>query len=188
MRHMLLNTSEAAAAMRDGQVVAYPTEAVYGLGCDPRNEKAVRTILSLKHRPASAGLILIGASFTQFRPWVAEVAGAQLERAMLSWPGPVTWLFPKREDVPEFISGEHETIAIRVTAHQPSIELCEAFGGPLVSTSANPHGSPPATSSGEVESYFGPYLGGILSGPLGGGTATSEIRDLATGNIIRAGS
>jgi len=185
MRHMLLNTRQAVECLRAGRVIAYPTEAVYGLGCDPCNETAVRGLLSMKQRPESAGLILIGASFEQFSGWVAEVAPDQLNRAAATWPGPVTWLFPRASNVPEFISGAHDTVAIRVTDHPPCIKLCEAFGGPLVSTSANPRSAPPARSAGEVEDYFGHYLGGILEGPLGGRAGTSEIRDLASGKTIR---
>lgn len=185
MRHMLLNTAEAVESLRKGEVIAYPTEAVFGLGCDPRNEKALANLLALKHRPASAGLILIGSSIEQFSGWIPELDTEQIAPALQTWPGPVTWLFPRGADVPDSVAGSHQTIAIRVTAHQPCIELCEAFGGPLVSTSANPHSSPPARSAGEVEDYFGPFLGGILAGPLGGRENTSDIRDLATGKSIR---
>jgi len=185
MRHMLLDTSEAVDCLRKGQIIAYPTEAIYGIGCDPRNQAAVEQLLSLKNRPASAGLILIGSCLEQFTSWIGEVTPAQLETAGKTWPGPVTWLFPRADNTPDFISGAHDTLAIRVTAHQPCIDLCDAFGGPLVSTSANPHSAPPARSSVEIEEYFGPYLGGILAGPLGGRQGTSEIRDLATGRVIR---
>lgn len=186
MRHSLLNVQEAAGKLRDGQVIAYPTEAVYGLGCDPLNETAVLKLLSLKSRPVSAGLILIGANFAQFDDWVVRPEQELLDRALVTWPGPVTWLFPKSERVPAFISGVHDTIAIRVTAHQPSIDLCEAFGGPLVSTSANPHSAPPARGPDQVEDYFGDRIGGILAGSLGGREQPSEIRDLATGQQIRS--
>jgi tRNA threonylcarbamoyl adenosine modification protein (Sua5/YciO/YrdC/YwlC family) len=184
---MLLNTSEAVDCLRLGQVIAYPTEAVYGIGCDPHNEDAVSKILALKHRTAAAGLILIGSTFEQFRPWVGPVPGARLELALSSWPGPVTWLFPKSKDAPGFVTGAHDTVAIRVTAHPQCIELCDRFGGPIVSTSANPHSASPARSAGEVEAYFGPFLGGILEGALGGKQQPSEIRDLLTGKVIRGG-
>jgi L-threonylcarbamoyladenylate synthase len=187
MRHMLLNPGEAAQSLRAGKVIAYPTEAVFGLGCDPLNEEAVNRILSLKHRSVTQGLILIGGSFEQFESWISDVSPEQRQMAQNTWPGPVTWLFPKSEKVPKFVSGDHDTIAIRVTAHAPCIELCNAFGGPLVSTSANPHSTPPARSAGEVENYFGSFLGGILEGPLGGFRNPSEIRDLQTGVAIREG-
>lgn len=184
MRHSLLSVSQAARKMRDGEVIAYPTEAVFGLGCDPRNEAAVRRILALKHREASMGLILIAANFRQLHDWVAEVDPAP---ALATWPGPVTWLFPRAEGVPDFIAGKHPTLAVRVTAHPVCIKLCEAFGGPIVSTSANPHSAPPARSSGEVEAYFSHFIGGIVAGALGGRGACSEIRDLASGKVLRSG-
>lgn len=187
MRHTLLQAAEAAAKMRSGEIVAYPTEAVFGLGCDPENQLAVERLLSLKTRPVSAGLILIGASFAQFEHWVGAVSDEQLAMAMEAWPGPVTWLFPKGSRAPAWITGAHETLAIRVTSHPSCIELCEAFGGPLVSTSANPHSASPARSAGQVEAYFGSFIGGILEGPLGGGARPSEIRDVRTGKTIREG-
>lgn len=188
MRQLLLNAEEAAHRLRDGQLIAYPTEAVYGLGCDPVNESAVRKLLALKQRPESAGLILIGYEFEQFKAWTGPVNARQRARAMATWPGPVSWLFPRGRNVPTIISGSHDTIAIRVTAHPPCVALCRAFGGALVSTSANPRSAAPAISAGEVEDYFGNFLGGILEGPLGGRAGTSEIRDLMTGKLIRKGS
>jgi L-threonylcarbamoyladenylate synthase len=185
MRHTLLNPEQAAQCLRAGQVIAYPTEAVFGLGCDPRNESALKNLLALKHRPAAAGLILIGSHFDQFSAWVAPVSGALLKRADETWPGPVTWLFPRAEGVSDLIAGEHNTIAIRVSAHEPVIKLCNAFGGPLVSTSANPSTATPARSAGKVEDYFGNLIGGILDGPLGGVEKPSEIRDLVTGKVLR---
>ncbi len=187
MRHMLLNAEEAADRLRDGQLIAYPTEAVYGLGCDPANESSVRKLLALKQRPESAGLLLIGHDIGQFQAWVGPVSARQRARALETWPGPVTWLFPRGRNAPQFISGSHDTIAIRVTAHPPCAQLCRAFGGPLVSTSANPHSAAPAKSAGEVEAYFGTFLGGILEGPLGGRASTSEIRELRSGKTIREG-
>jgi L-threonylcarbamoyladenylate synthase len=187
MRHMLLNASEAADLLREGRLIAYPTEAVFGLGCDPGNESAVRKVLALKNRPLASGLILIGSSFAQFEPWVAEVPPARLQTAEATWPGPVTWLFPRSAAAPGFICGAHDTVAIRVTAHPVCIELCSAFGGPVVSTSANPHSAPPARSAGQVEDYFGDFIGGIVAGRLGGAPGPSEIRDLRTGRAIRVG-
>ena len=147
MRHMLLNASEAAHCLKNGQLIAYPTEAVFGLGCDPRNEKSVRTLLSLKQRPASAGLILIGSSFEQFAPWVEQVPAEQLQTAESTWPGPVTWLFPRANDVPDYVAGHHDTIAVRITSHKTSRELCQAFGSALISTSANHTAAMPARSA-----------------------------------------
>ena len=96
-----LSTVEAAQCLRDGAVIAYPTEAVYGLACDPSNEAAVSRVLKLKKRPATAGLILIADQFDRFEPFVSALRYGQLDRALASWPGPVTWLFPCGDNVPD---------------------------------------------------------------------------------------
>jgi len=185
--HTLLDTAGAVEKLRAGKVIAYPTEAVYGLGCDPANESAVRKLLTLKGRSESAGFVLIASEFSQLQAWVSDIDPSLKDRAMSSWPGPVTWLFPRAASVPDYVAGKHDTIAVRITAHEPSRALCEAFGSALVSSSANHTAARPARSAGEVEDYFGHYLAGILAGPLGGAEKPSEIRDLASGKIIRHG-
>ena len=183
--HTLLDTAAAVERLRSGQVIAYPTEAVYGLGCDPANESAVRKLLSLKDRPESAGLVLIASEYSQLQAWIAEIDQSLVEKAMQTWPGPVTWLFPRATGVPDYLAGNHDTIAVRLTAHEPSRTLCNAFGSALVSTSANHTAAKPARSAEEVEDYFGYHIAGILAGPLGGAENPSEIRDLLSDNIIR---
>lgn len=183
--HTLLDTASAVEKLRAGHVIAYPTEAIYGLGCDPANESAIRTLLAMKGRHESAGFVLIANDFSQLRPWVADIDPSFTDEAMQSWPGPVTWLFPRAANVPDLVAGKHDTIAVRVTAHEPSRALCEAFGSALISTSANHTAARPARSATEVDEYFGQKLAGILAGPLGGAARPSEIRDLVSGNIIR---
>ncbi|MGA9573425.1 MAG: Sua5/YciO/YrdC/YwlC family protein [Lysobacterales bacterium] len=183
----LLDTATAVEQLHAGQVIAYPTEAVYGLGCDPCNETAVRHLLALKGRHESAGLVLIASGIGQLRPWISDVDQALLDKAMQTWPGPVTWLFPRASGVPDYVAGEHDTVAVRITAHQPSRALCKAFGAALISTSANPTTNLPARSAAEVRKYFGSGLAGILAGELGDGKKPSEIRDLFSGKIIRRG-
>jgi L-threonylcarbamoyladenylate synthase len=185
--HSLLTPEQAAQKLRDGEVIAYPTEAVFGLGCDPRNEAAVRRLLSLKGRKASAGLILIADQFDRFEPFIAPISSELQHTAMAAWPGPVTWLFPRADSVPDWLAGSHPTIALRLTAHPVCRDICAAFGGAIVSTSANPSSAEPARSAARVEEYFGPYLGGTVAGGLGGGERPSEIRDLASGKVIRSG-
>lgn len=187
MQQPLLTIEQAVDFLKAGKVIAYPTEAVYGLGCDPANERAVRRILSMKGRSATAGLILIADSFDRFSSYVQAVAQEKLSVALASWPGPITWLFPRAPGVPDFLAGRHTAIALRVTAHPVSRSLCSAFGGAIVSTSANPSGAPPAKSPREVMRYFGDQLSGVVRGPLGGDSKPSEIRDLATGKVIRGG-
>jgi len=183
----LLDTATAAEYLHAGHVIAYPTEAVFGLGCDPSNESAVRKLLSLKGRHESAGLVLIASEFSQLKPWIAKVDKLLIKKAMQTWPGPVTWLFPRAAGVPDYVAGRHNTIAVRITAHGPSRALCEAFGSALISTSANHTTARPARTAAEVRDYFGSGLAGILVGELGGGEKPSEIRDLVSGTIIRQG-
>ena len=183
----LLDTATAVSRLRAGEVIAYPTEAVYGLGCDPTNESAVRKLLLLKDRHESAGLVLIASDFSQLKPWISDVEDHLIEKAMQTWPGPVTWLFPRAAKVADFVAGQHSTIAVRITAHQPSRDLCKAFGSALISTSANPTSAEPARSAEQVQKYFGSRLAGIVAGQLGSGGKPSEIRDLVSGNIIRQG-
>ena len=173
--------------LKRAEVIAYPTEAVYGLGCDPLSETAVRDILRLKDRPEEAGLILIADRFDRFRSFVGALDKALLDRALGTWPGPVTWLFPRAPDVPDWLAGSHATVALRVSAHPVCRALCAAFGSALVSTSANPRSDPPARSAAQVAKYFGDALGGIVEGELGSDPRPSEIRDLASGRVIRAG-
>lgn len=181
----LLTVSRAVQCLQAGEVIAYPTEAVFGLGCDPASETATRKLLALKDRPAEAGLILIADTFDRFEPYIKPLKAWQKERALATWPGPVTWLFPRGESVPDWLAGKHETIALRVTAHPVCRALCAAFGGAIVSTSANPRQGEPARSAAGVEAYFGSALCGTVVGELGGENRPSEIRDLATGRVLR---
>jgi L-threonylcarbamoyladenylate synthase len=189
MRRFTTATVDAAAALvRDGGVLAYPTEAVYGLGCDPHDRDAFDRLFALKGRPATQGVLLIAADFDQVAPYIdlAAVPSAVLDDVRASWPGPHTWIFPRSDHVPDWVAGAHAGIALRVTAHAPAAALCRAFGAPLVSTSANPHGEPPARDVPTLECYFGDRLDGVLDAALGGQERPTTIRDALSGAIIRA--
>ncbi|WP_183422283.1 Sua5/YciO/YrdC/YwlC family protein [Luteibacter sp. Sphag1AF] len=174
--------------MREGGVLAYPTEAVFGLGCDPHNLVAFERVFALKGRPATQGVLLIAADVAQIEPYVdmAAVPSAVLDEVYRSWPGPNTWIFPRTARVPSWVAGAHAGIALRVTAHEPAAALCRAFGGAIVSTSANPHGVPPARDTGPLAGWFGDALDGVLDGPTGGLASPTIIRDALSGAIIRA--
>lgn len=177
---------DAAALLRSGGVLAYPTEGVYGLGCDPDDRAAFEKIFALKRRPPEQGVLLIAADFEQARDWIGDAPEAAMERARASWPGPHTFIFPRSPRVPEWVAGGHAGIALRVTAHAPSAALCRAFGGPIVSTSANRHGEPPARSAQDVVVLFGDEVDGVLDAPLGGLDRPTPITDAVSGAIIRA--
>ncbi len=176
---------QAARRVRAGGVIAYPTEAVYGLGCDPLDGPAVHWLLGLKRRPVGKGLILIAADFDQLRPYVRTLDPVRMDEVLASWPGPNTWLLPARVDLPYWLRGDHSTLAVRVTDHPLAAELCRACGSPLVSTSANLSGRSPARSALEVRRQFGDRLDLILDGPLGGLARPTTIRDARDGQLVR---
>jgi L-threonylcarbamoyladenylate synthase len=186
-RYALAELDAAAASLRSGSVLAYPTEAVFGLGCDPHDRAAFDRIFTLKQRPPTQGVLLIAADFSQIGHYVdiAKVPASVLAQVRASWPGPFTWVFPRSSEVPEWVVGTHPGIALRVTAHAPAAALCRAFGGALVSTSANPHGQSPARDLATLTTYFGDTLDGMLDAPLGGAVQPTTIRDALTGTIIR---
>ena len=175
----------AADAIRAGSVVAYPTEAVYGLGCDPQNRAACERILELKGRDRGAGLILIAARLDQLEPFIDEFDDATATRVAETWPGPATWLVPG-EAAPGWIRGIHPRVAVRVTAHPVAAALCTAAGTALVSTSANPSGAEPARTAAQVRKLFGDAIDVIVDGECGGLAAPTPIRDAITGATIRA--
>lgn len=178
---------EAARCLDGGGVIAYPTEAVYGLGCDPRDAEAVLRLLRLKQRPLDKGLILIGARFEHLAPYLGKLGPGLLARIRKSWPGPHTWLLPAATDTPAWLRGAHTTIAVRVTAHPLAAALCNAFGGALVSTSANRHGRSAACSALQVHIRFGDELDLIVCGDTGGARNPTVIRDAASGRVVRSG-
>jgi len=176
----------AALQMLDGKVLAYPTEAIWGLGCDPENETATMRLLEIKRRPVEKGLILVASSISQVEHLLTGLSSKQRQRVVASWPGPTTWLLPDSESqVPFWIKGEHESVAVRVTAHTLVASLCEAFGGPLVSTSANRSNQAPARSALQVVKHLGKDIDGIVHGSLGGQSRPSTIIDALTGNVLR---
>ena len=133
-------------ALQQGKLIAYPTEAVYGLGCDPLNETAVFNLLKIKQRPVHKGLILIASDFSQLLPFI-NPSPEMLNRIMPSWPGPITWIVPAQTWVPTYLKGAHNTLAVRVSAHPLVQQLCSNYGGAIVSTSANISNQPPARSA-----------------------------------------
>ena len=172
-------------AVQRGGVIAYPTEAVYGLGCDPAQLAAVQRVLTLKQRPAHKGLILIAADFDQLAPYLLPLDSVTHARVMVTWPGAVTWILPAQPHVSPLIRGEHDTLAVRVSAHPTCRALCLRLGHPLISTSANLSTLPPARDAQAVAAQFGALLDGIVDAPVGGQAQPTEIRQGLTGEIVR---
>lgn len=189
-RNKLIDTDaikQAVAVLERGGVVAHPTEAVFGLGCDPLREDAVDRLLQLKGRPRQQGLIVIASGFEQLRGLLDTSDEEAVNRALATWPGPVTWVFPARDHVPEWLTGGRRSLAVRVTEHPVANALCAAFGRPVVSTSANRSGEEALREADDVRRVFGEGVDYVIEGAVGGRERPSEIRDARTGEILRAG-
>lgn len=182
----LKQLAEARSVLLAGGLIAYPTEAVFGLGCDPDNPQAVVRLLALKQRPVEKGLILVAANYQQLLPYVDDQAlpADRRQTIFASWPGPVTWVMPARSSVPNWLTGDFDAIAVRVSAHPDVAALCLAFGKPLVSTSANLSGYPPARDVDEVRLQFGERVH-IVYGHTQGRSSPSTIRDALSGHLYR---
>jgi len=183
-----LSPVEAATVLHAGGVIAYPTEAVWGLGCDPFDEAAVLRLLAVKERPVDKGLILIAASVAQL-DGLADWDALPRERrddVLATWPGPHTWIVPATPRVPRWITGAHDGVALRVSAHPVVVALCEAFGGVLVSTSANPAGAPPPRTAAGLDPALLAAIDGHVPGDTGNLPRPTPIRDARSGAGLRA--
>lgn len=178
---------DVVTALRRGGVIAYPTEAVWGLGCDPRDEAATLRLLALKQREVEKGLILIAAGEAQLAPFIdmAALGAAQRDAVRASWPGPHTWIVPASSNAPRWITGAHAGIAVRVSAHPVVVDLCEAFGGAVVSTSANRAGEPAAHAIDELDPRIVESVDAVAGGETGGLQRPTDIRDARTGTVLR---
>lgn len=182
-----LDLAAAVGRLRAGAVIAYPTEGVWGLGCDPFDEAAVHRLLAIKQRPVEKGMILIAGDDAQLDA-IVDWTGLPPERAAAvraTWPGAHTWVMPALPQVPPWITGSHDSVAVRVSAHPPVVALCAAFGGPLVSTSANFAGAPTARVRGALDPMLLVRLDGVLDGETGGLERPTPIRDARSGVSLR---
>ncbi|BBU98151.1 L-threonylcarbamoyladenylate synthase type 1 TsaC [Providencia hangzhouensis] len=176
------------SSLQHEEVIAYPTEAVFGLGCDPDSETAVYKLLELKQRPWEKGLILIADSYEQLKDYIddEQLTEEQKQAMFATWPGPVTWVIPAKVTTPKWLTGRFDTIAVRVTDHELVKKLCRHYGKPLVSTSANLSGLEPCRTTEDVIAQFNGSIP-VLDGMVGGRQNPSEIRDAKTGQLYRKG-
>jgi len=179
---------QAVKVLQQGGVIAYPTEAVYGLGCDPNNLSAVKKILELKQREKEKGLILVASNFNQVKPYLQALDKELEEKLLKSWSessSAITWLVPVKESISEYLKGRFDTLAVRVSKHPIVKELCEKFDGAIVSTSANVATQEAARTAEQVKKIFANKIDIIIDGETDLNAQPSEIRDALTDEIIR---
>ena len=163
--------------------IAYPTEAVFGLGCDPDNEQAVLKILELKNRAINKGLILVAADFSQVQQYLQPLT---TEQKKLTEPSTTTYIYPALDTAPKWLTGDFNSLAVRISQHPLTRELCIALDSAIVSTSANLSTQQPARTCSEVDSIFNGKIEAILDGETGDLLNPTVIRDSISGEIIRA--
>ncbi|WP_371187391.1 Sua5/YciO/YrdC/YwlC family protein [Thalassotalea maritima] len=178
----------AVDAFYAGGIIAYPTEAVFGLGCDPDNVEAIEKLLSIKQRPIEKGLILLAANYSQLLPYIDDSKIPQDKRySVLSrWPDGITQVMPANTSISRHLSGKFDTIAVRITSQKDVVALCTQTNKPIVSTSCNLTGAEPATTWQQAEREMGEKVDFVIKGNTLGFTKPSQIIDALTGEVFRA--
>lgn len=179
------SVEEAAEIILQGGLVAYPTESCFGIGCDPGNINAIKRILELKKRPRSKGLIVIADRFERLQKFLLPLPDTHLNPMIDSWPGPYTWLCPCHPHTSKWLTGEHNTLAVRVTAHPIAARLSQRSAMAIVSTSANTSTRPALRSAAAVNRCFGDQIDAIVDGVIGQFISPSTITNAITGEKVR---
>lgn len=179
----LINVNDAHPILQRGGILAYPTEAIYGLGCDAFNQTAVESIYSLKEREGKKGFIVLISNWAQLTELTEAVTDEQHARISATWPGFVTWIFQAAPTLPRWLVGDQNTIAIRMSAHPTAHALATA--SPIISTSANLSGQPPAKTAEEIQQQFTTGIDAIVQGSLGSFSQPSPIYNVQSGLRLR---
>ena len=176
----------AVHTLKEGGIVAYPTEAVYGLGCDAGNDHAIEKLIALKQRDAHKGLIIIAADYRQLTPFLATLSSAMENKIRTIPEQPTTWLVPASRDISPLLTGGRATIAIRLSQHPVAQQLCAQFGAAITSTSANPSGLEAVKTAQQVKTYFRQgQIDTIIDAPVGTLAAPTRIICAETDEVIR---
>ncbi|GAB4183049.1 MAG: L-threonylcarbamoyladenylate synthase [Wenzhouxiangellaceae bacterium] len=185
MTSLFHSTTEVLACLSQGGVIAYPTEGVFGLGCEATDAEACERIVALKQRSLSQGMIVLVSEWSQVATWIKPLTAAQQQRLDSADDDFITWLMPASESAPVWLTGGQQTLAVRRPTWPPLLQLCHDYGRPLVSTSANPHGLPAVTTVGEVLAYFNDDIDACWDHPCGGYGRPSSIISLLSGEQLR---
>jgi L-threonylcarbamoyladenylate synthase len=171
--------AHAAAILRAGGLVAFPTETVYGLGADAANVDAVKKIYAAKGRPRNHPLIVHLAGVDRLGEWARDVPQAASTLARRYWPGPLTLILKRAPTVSDLVTGAQDTIALRVPSHPVAQALLSAFGGGIAAPSANRYGRVSATTAEHVRSELGSAVECVLDGGACDVGIESTILDLS---------
>ena len=175
---------ESVNYLKTGKIIAYPTESIYGIGCDPYNYNAVKKVYEIKNRPNNKPMILIASDIKQIEHLVDHNTINQ--SVIDSWPGHTTWLLPASSSCPQWLYDKvSKKVAIRVSAHTTVASICNNFDKPIISTSANKSMDDPITRIEKIRDTFDNEVDFIVEGCLGNELKPSVIRDLETGKVIR---
>ncbi|HXU11993.1 MAG TPA: L-threonylcarbamoyladenylate synthase [Candidatus Binatia bacterium] len=180
----------AAGLLREGRLVAYPTETFYGLAADPRSERAIEAVFAAKGRPERLALPLIASDRRSVLDAVSEFSDAAERLAAAFWPGALTLVLPASLSLPPRLLGNGRTVGIRISPHSIAAALASAFGSAIVATSANRSGRDAPVTAQEVGGDLGGEVALILDGgPTSGGHA-STVLDLTTDppRVVRSGA
>lgn len=176
-----------AHAISHGAVIGYPTDTIWGFGCDPCNAASVLHLLGIKQRAVDKGLILLSSDLLYLEPFI-RIDPEQRTQLLAPTDRPTTWLVDASEHCPAWIRGRHPSVAVRITNHPLMQFLCGRLHLPLVSTSANRAGRPTVRNALQMRRQFGDELDCIVSGFNTGGARASTIKSLATGALVRSGN
>ena len=176
--------SKASDSLHAGNIVAYPTESVYGLGVDPFNEKALESLYRLKKRDTSNPVLMIISNQQQLITLVDHITPKAQKAMDAFWPGPLSILFPAKPELSKLLLGNQDKVCVRMTSHPVANALCRYFDGPIVSTSANLYSQTPAQSTDEIN------LTGIavcIDGGVADGVS-STVLNPDNGTVLREGA
>ena len=178
------NIRYAARIIEQGGVIAYPTESVFGLGCDPDNPQALKKLLAIKNRPAEKGLIILISDLAQARPYIEPLSEQQIALINQQQERATTWLIPRKKSVSTLLCGHHARLAVRLTQHPIAQSICHYTGSALVSTSCNLAGRPEMTNARQVKSQMFTQVDFTVAGATGE-QSPSRIIDLLSGKLLR---
>ncbi|BGI51553.1 MAG: L-threonylcarbamoyladenylate synthase type 1 TsaC [Buchnera aphidicola (Ceratovacuna japonica)] len=180
------NINKCVINLKNGKLIIYPTESVFGLGCDPDNDKAIINLLKIKNRSVDKGLIIISSDYKYIKKYISikNVPKKNIRKFYKLWPGNFTLLHPAKKNVSLYIRGNSKFVAVRITKNKFVKSLCKNFGKAIISTSANLSGFKPCRNIKEILCQFGKKIC-IMNGYVNLKKSPSTIINIINGEYIR---